>query len=112
MSNKRKCPATKALPQKFLRIMDLAMRLNSACTESAATGDKPTVFVEFSGHVCQAVVRVYSRGWTEDEAADIYCECHLDDGVEYTSTAYKTNLSVDQMIDYLQSMVDTWCKED
>jgi hypothetical protein len=55
---------TDAIRKKVLRIMELAMLLNPADTTQEDTGDKPTVFVDFSGHCCLLEGRIYQNGWS------------------------------------------------
>lgn len=48
---------------KVLRIMELAMLINPTSTQKKFTGDKPTVFVWFSGHCNCLRISVYPEGW-------------------------------------------------
>lgn len=48
-------------------IMELAYELNYSETNQEETKDKPTVFVNFSGRVCQLRVDIYPKGWSERE---------------------------------------------
>ena len=56
--------------KKVCEIMRLATIINPGATCREKTGDKPTVFVEFSGHCCLLTVSVNENGWD----ADINCE--------------------------------------
>ncbi len=49
--------------KKALKILELAMMLNDTKTQRGYTGPKPTVFVEFLGHIHAFEVSIYSRGW-------------------------------------------------
>lgn len=48
---------------KVLRIMELAMLINPTSTQKKLTGDKPTVFVDLSGHCNYFFVVVHPEGW-------------------------------------------------
>lgn len=54
----------KAVKEKAFEIVKLAMDFNERPTEREKTGDKPTFFVEFSGHCCNLTVGICSQGWT------------------------------------------------
>ena len=45
------------------QIFTLALAINSNCTQRKATGEKPTVFVGFSGHIAGVHVEIYGKGW-------------------------------------------------
>ena len=45
------------------QIFNLALAINSNCTQRKATGEKPTVFVGFSGHIAGVHVEIYGKGW-------------------------------------------------
>jgi len=59
---------------KVLDIMQLAMLINDSPTEQELTGNKPTVFVEFSGHLTLLDVHIAPMGWFDDITAD---ECEF-----------------------------------
>lgn len=61
---------TESVRKKVLKIMELAMLINDSPTRQELTGNKPTVFIAFSGHCCFLTVYVYPEGWTSDEAID------------------------------------------
>ena len=42
---------TESVRKKVLEIMELAMLINDSPTQQEYTGNKPTVFVEYSGHL-------------------------------------------------------------
>ena len=47
-------------------IVGLAMLINDTPTTRKETGDKPTVFVDFSGHTCGLIVAVCEKGWDRE----------------------------------------------
>lgn len=54
---------TDKIKSKVLKIVELAMLLNPTKTQRGVTGDKPTVFVEFSGHICNVDIFIHYTGW-------------------------------------------------
>lgn len=60
------------------QIADLMYKINSAPTEQESTGNLPTVFFEFSGHVCQVEIHIYYNGWIENGDWDYEKRINLD----------------------------------
>ena len=56
---------TKEITQRVLEIMELAVSFNSGETTQEFTGNKPTFFVVFSGHICGLEVRASVNGYPE-----------------------------------------------
>ena len=52
------------------QIFNLALAVNPNDTIQDKTGGKPTVFVNFSGHVAGIDVRIYRNGWSSSRDAD------------------------------------------
>lgn len=108
-------PTERTVQQKFLRIMELATQLNSTPTKNATTGNKPTVFVDFSGHVADLNVSVCSRGWGKGHHRDVRLWCDMDGcafnlwrttDTDGNPCAY---LTINHMIEYLEHLVAKWC---
>lgn len=55
---------------KMNEILSLALELNPVPTRKSETGEKPTVFFRFSGHVGLVWVDVYPKGWEENQNAE------------------------------------------
>lgn len=53
--------------EKVIRINQLALILNGKSTNREKTGDKPTVFFNFYGHVCIFDIWIHDKGWSKDE---------------------------------------------
>lgn len=60
------------------QIADLMYKINSVPTLQENTGNLPTVFFEFSGHVCQIVIRIHFNGWVENGDWDYEKRINLD----------------------------------
>ena len=71
--------------RKILKqIFNLALAINSNCTQKETTGEKPTVFVNLSGHIAGVEVTIYPTGWDydpyeEDDAPVIRYTIYFDD---------------------------------
>ena len=52
------------------QIFNLALAVNPNDTTQDKTGGKPTVFVNFSGHVAGIDVRIYLNGWSSSADVD------------------------------------------
>lgn len=52
------------------QIFNLALAINSNCTQRKTTGEKPTVFVGFSGHIAGVHIEIYGKGWNSGEGDD------------------------------------------
>ena len=52
------------------QIFNLALAINSNCTQRETTGEKPTVFVSFSGHIAGVQIEIYCKGWDSEEDDD------------------------------------------
>lgn len=61
---------TESVRKKVLEIMELAMFINDSPTEQEYTGNKPTVFVEFSGHIAELHTCIAPEGWYYDITTD------------------------------------------
>lgn len=61
---------TESVRKKVLEIMELAMLINDSPTEQEYTGNKPTVFVEFSGHIAELHTHIAPEGWYDDITTD------------------------------------------
>lgn len=61
-------------------ILELAMRANGYEQRSARiTGNKPTVFLYYSGHVNWIDVEIHSCGWDGENPPDMKFRIYLDD---------------------------------
>ena len=49
------------------QIFTLALAINSNWTQRETTGEKPTVFVGFSGHIAGVHIEIYGKGWDSVE---------------------------------------------
>lgn len=107
------------------QIFALALAINPNETGQDKTGNKPTVFVRFSGHVAGVEVEVYPNGWDsgfgwagEDDDIVIRYTIYLDDEY-FTATIdeyepYPEKKECDQLSEAkaalaeLQKIADKW----
>ena len=94
------------MQEKALRIMDLALQLNSDRTWKDLSGNKPTVFVSFSGHICEMDVMLYTFGWDFDAKADVIFTFTLGTGMPEDIKA--ANACIEKM----ESLVASWAKKE
>ena len=87
------------MEEKIKRIIALALQLNPSRTQQEVTGSKPTVFVDFYGHVGQVEVRVYKNGWKPYADWDF---CVSFDAEEDRTISHK---KADRCIEYLLSLI-------
>lgn len=68
----------KSIKEKVLEIMALALEFNGKPTRQEFTGNKPTISVEFAGHVCELDVRICEDGWSLSANKDVKQMIYLD----------------------------------
>lgn len=79
MNNRMRNKQEKKKRQAVNEIFDLALQVNGLTDRrKKVTGNLPTVFVWFSGHVSNLNVQVYVNGWEEEELPEIDFTVHLD----------------------------------
>ncbi len=65
--------------QKILQIMMYATLLNDRPTKKEITDDKPTVFLDFSGHICCCDLQIHRTGWVVDKEPDVTYRIYPDE---------------------------------
>ena len=64
MNRRMKKKVEKRKRKQIHELLDLVLEVNGLePREQSITGNLPTVFFEFSGHVGRVSVRIYSTGW-------------------------------------------------
>lgn len=64
MNRRRRKKAEKKKRAAVHRILDAVIDVNGlGCREVCKTGNLPTAFFEFNGHVASLHVRIYKHGW-------------------------------------------------
>lgn len=52
--------------EKIGKVIEMATQLNLSPTSRDITGDKPTIYVMFYGHVSLLEVQIHSLGWGDE----------------------------------------------
>ena len=86
---------------KALRILLLALKINNIPTRKELTVDKPTVFVEFMGHIATLVVTIIPQGWEESY--------NVSDAIKYRCVLNDNN--ADETLDECISLLEIIWKE-
>ena len=56
---------------EVMDIIEIALKVNGMSARTAEeTGDLPTVFADFSGHIAQLYIRAYRNGWEAGKDPD------------------------------------------
>lgn len=89
--------------EKIKLILELSYKLNPTGTERSVTGDKPTAFVSFNGHIARLEVWIHENGWDGKEP---YC---------YPSKYYNIKIEnddetdkLDEVISLLEKLIEEW----
>lgn len=69
---------TKKVKSKVLEIMALALEFNGKPTKQELTGNKPTIFVDFAGQVCELDVDICVDGWSFSADKEVKHMIYLD----------------------------------
>lgn len=91
------------LSEKVSKIMELAILFNPFPTNKEDTGNKPTVFVQFSGHISILNVFIYGNGWDANDEYNSYqmYRIRFDD-------KNKAEVKLDEIINELEQLIEKW----
>lgn len=65
------------------RLLDVVLDVNGFESRSKErTGEKPTAFIDISGHVARCSVWVHKTGWAKGETDDLGSEFYFDEPME------------------------------
>ena len=79
MNKRLKRKAEKRRRQQICEALDLCLQINGLQkSKRELTGDHPTAFFRFSGHVAEVTVETYAAGWEPGMDADKYLDAYLD----------------------------------
>lgn len=102
---------TKETREKVAKIMELALLINGTETQRAITGDKPTVFVDFEGHVATLYIRICDTGWESNGNWDREWKIGFSDW--YPSRAdEKVEEAIDEVLATLKGVAEKWVTEE
>ena len=89
--------------EKALKILELAMIINSKSTRRELTGNKPTVCVSFSGVSCTLDVYMYVGGWLAGASSDLVWFIFLNNK--------EANRQLDDCLSKLTELCEKWKDE-
>ena len=79
MNQRLKRKAKKRRRQQICEALDLCLQINGLQkSKRGLTGDHPTAFFSFRGHVAEVTVETYATGWEPGMDADKYLDAYLD----------------------------------
>lgn len=92
--------------EKIGKVIEMAAQLNPSQTSRDITGDKPTIFVMFSGHVSLLQVQVHYFGWGDApyDEPDYSWNVYIDEDQE------NVKKQLDDIIDILEQLVERECE--
>lgn len=86
--------------EKLHQILDLVIDINGFDSRRVSlTGDKPTAFFWFSGHVSSLEVFLYTRGYKRNSKCNVKMEDYIDE----------ENPKLDEMIQKLEEIKEKMC---
>ena len=103
-------PITAEVRELVLRIMERAMFYNSTSTEKKCTGDKPTFFVKFSGHIATLEVDIHTNGWKPQCNSEEFTICLVEIGYNGTSDDIQNKL--ESVIKRMEEVYDIWYEKE
>lgn len=98
--------------EKLHEIIDLYLKLNPTATRQEKTGNKPTVFINFSGQVGTVEIDVHENGWYPDSNPTI--RFNLFEGNEIVFNEHDGETwpgeptTMDNVIEYFHSLCAKW----
>ena len=79
MNKRLKNKNEKRRRQQICKALDLCLQINGLQTSKQEfTGDHPTAFFNFSGHVALVEVCVYKNGWSYNTDRDMELRAYID----------------------------------
>lgn len=90
--------------KQLQKILGLCLEINPTATQKEKTGDKPTVFFHFSGHVGYVEINIYPTGWFSTQDNDYaYQAYNMRDWVKrIIATGEEKRVTVGQVVADLQ----------
>ena len=98
--------------QKISRIFDLALKLNETPTKQEITGEKPTIFVDFSGHITTCNLYIHSNGYASGVSAVKQFDIPLNEEWRidpYCTGDFKLRVSVDELVNEALKRIEEIC---
>lgn len=96
--------------KKIIKALELGLKLNPMSTMRRYTGDKPTVFLNFYGHIAAFHVDICLEGWDEKPpylTAKKQWEIYFDRDSEQ-----QIDSQLDDIITTLDELLKRWCEDE
>lgn len=92
--------------EKIGKVIEMATQLNPNKTSRDITGDKPTIYVMFFGHVSLLQVQIHSLGWGDApyDEPDYSWNIYIDEDQE------NVKKQLDDIINILEQLVERECE--
>lgn len=92
--------------EKIGKVLELAAQLNPSKTSRDITGDKPTIFVYFFGHVSLLRVQIHSLGWGDEpyDEPDYSWDIYIYEDQE------NVKKKLDDIINMLEKLLERECE--
>lgn len=92
--------------EKIGKVIEMAAQLNPSKTSRDITGDKPTIYVMFFGHVSLLQVQIHSLGWGDApyDEPDYSWNIYIDEDQE------NVKKQLDDIINILEQLVERECE--
>lgn len=89
-----------------IMILSRAMRYNNMPTKTEHTGNKPTFFVEYSGHTASLHVSIYPNGWAAEDDVEYYS--YIVDLCASNDTEQKVSDTLNEIIETMDRVYNEW----
>lgn len=89
--------------EKVMELIELALKINSSNEDTEKrkrelTKDKPTVFINYCGHINTLEINIHLKGWDKDKSP------RYDKKFEYSN--YDDSSSFEEIRDYLLKLLE------
>ena len=98
-------PINEGFQAAAIMILSRAMRYNNMPTKTERTGNKPTFFVEYSGHVSTLYVRIHPNGWAAGNDAEY---SYIVDLCASNDTEQKVSDTLNEIIETMDRVYNEW----
>lgn len=93
------------------RLARMCLEINPEPTKRDTTGEKPTVFIDFSGHTCALYISIFPNGWSENAPYEKYVIRNDCTAYAITETGGDFDFSylpAEHIIDKLKAIEEEW----
>lgn len=96
--------------KKIIKVLELGLKLNPMSTMRKHTGDKPTVFLTFYGHIAALHVNICLKGWDEKPP---YITAEKQWAISFDrDSEQQIDSQLDDIITTLEELLKRWCEDE